>query len=316
MTTCTAWSDDVLEEISCLGDGGAAAVHKAKSKHTGKIVVRKTINTREGQMKQLLREFSIISSIEHINIILFHGAYMSSSHEVKIILEFCEGGSLQSVGTRIKELNAVVEEGIAGRLAEGVLQGLAYLNTKKIIHRDVKPSNILLSCKGIVKLDIPISCELENSFEAAIYMAPERIVGQIYTSRADVWSTGICLLELVQNRCPFPSDLPPIELLMHITTSDPPQLEDEPGRQWSDDMKDFIKQMLTFDALTRPTPKDMLAHPWVVDTMKQKCQMAQWIRKVWDWPRDNSSSSCADAPPSSDVHTESPQVSFDLPPQA
>ncbi|KAF7354315.1 STE/STE7 protein kinase [Mycena venus] len=299
MTTCTAaWSDDVLEEISCLSEGGA--VHKAKSKHTGTIVVRKTITTQEGQMKQLLREFSILSSIEHVNIILFHGAYMSSSHEVNIILEFCEGRSLEAIGMRIKELNAVVGEGIAGRLAEGVLQGLAYLNTKKIIHRDVKPSNILLS-----------------SVEAAFYMAPERIVGQKYSNRADVWlATGICLLELVQNRYPFPSDLPPIELLMHITASDPPQLEDEPGRQWSDDMKDFIKQMLTFDAPRRPKPNDMLAHPWVVDTMKQQDQMARWIRKVWDWPRDNSSSSRADAPPSLDAHTESSQMSSDSPPQA
>ncbi|KAF7354311.1 MAP kinase kinase MKK2/SSP33 [Mycena venus] len=298
MTTCTAWSDDVLEEISCLGDGGAAAVHKVKSKHTRKIMVRKTITTQEGQMEQLLRELSIISSVEHINITLFHGAYMSSSHEVKIVLEFCEGGSLEAIGT------------------QGVLQGLAYLNTKKIIHRDVKPSNILLSREGIVKLGIPILCARANPFVAP-YAAPEQILGHKHTNGTDVWSTGICLLELVQNRYPFPSDLPPVELLMYIAMNDvPPQLEDEPGRQWSDDMKDFIKQMLTFDALTRPTPKDMLAHPWVVDTMKQQCQMTRWIRKVWDWPRDNSSSSRADVPPSSDVHTEYPQVRFDSPPQA
>lgn len=74
-----------------------------------------------------------------------------------------------------------------------------------------------------------------------------------------MWSTGITLLELVQNRFPFPNDLPPIELMVFITQNEvllitsllaianhgmiqPPRLEDEPGVEWSDDMKDFIKQ--------------------------------------------------------------------------
>ncbi|KAJ7887437.1 kinase-like domain-containing protein [Mycena leptocephala] len=291
-----SWDDDVLEEISRLGEG--STVHKVKDKRTGKIMARKTITPpppHEVQMKQLLRQLSIMSSIEHMNIVSFYGTYISSPCEVKALLEFCEGGSLEAVGKRIKELNARVGENIAARLAEGVFQGLAYLDTKKIIHREIKPSNILLSREGIVKLcDIAISYELvasygnTDTFAGTIpcYMAPERICGQRYTIRSDVWSTGICLLELVQNRSPFPDVLPPIELMMVITAGDPPQLEDEPGLQWSDEMKDFIKQTLTVDSLTRPTPKEMLAHPWVINNMKQQSQMARWIRKVWGWPRD------------------------------
>ncbi|KAJ7442195.1 hypothetical protein B0H11DRAFT_2251633 [Mycena galericulata] len=129
-----------------------------------------------------------------------------------------------------------------------VLQGLAYLHTKCTIHRDIKRSNILLSRTGVVKL-----CDFGVS-----NMAPERICGAQYTIQSDVWSTGISLLELVQNRFPFPSDLPPIELMMYITQGEPPRLEDEPG--------DFIKRTLTIDAPTRPTPKDMFAPPWVVNT--------------------------------------------------
>ncbi|KAJ6500079.1 STE/STE7 protein kinase [Mycena vitilis] len=288
----TSWGDDVLEELSRLGEGAGGAVHKVKDKRTGKIMARKTITTREAPMHQLLRELTISSSTEHINIILFHGAYMSpSTSEVKILMEFCEGGSLEAVGKRIKERNAVVGEKIAGRLAEGVLQGLAYLHTKKTIHRDIKPSNILLSREGIVKLcDFGVSGELIKSEAGtftgtSFYMAPERISGQKYTIRSDVWSTGISLLELVQNRFPFPNDLSVIELMMYITANEPPRLDDEPGLTWTDDMKDFIKQTLTVDALARPTPKDMLAHPWVVNAMKQEVHMARWIRQVWGWPK-------------------------------
>jgi mitogen-activated protein kinase kinase len=123
------WSDDSFEELSRLGEGAGGAVHKVKAKRSGKIMARKTITTREAPMKQLLRELSIISSTEHVNIILFYGAYMSpSSSEVKILMEFCEGGSLEAVGKRIKDRSAVVGEKIAGRLAEGVRIPILWLH--------------------------------------------------------------------------------------------------------------------------------------------------------------------------------------------
>jgi len=229
--------------------------------------------------------------------------YMSpSSSEVKILMEYCEGHSLDAVGRQMKEHGAVVGEKIYGRLAEGILQGLNYLHSKKTIHRDIKPQNVLLSREGVVKLcDFGVSGELVNSYAGtftgtSIYMAPERISGADYTIRSDVWSTGITLLELVQNRNPFPSDLPPIELMMYITSGDPPRLEDENGRYWSDEMKDFIRQTLNVDAQVRSTPKDMLQHVWITTVMRQEVHMARWIRTVWGWPkprrsRDDSTSS-------------------------
>jgi mitogen-activated protein kinase kinase len=84
-------------------------------------MARKTITTREMPMKQLDRELSFMSSTSHTNIIKFYAAYISpSSSEIKLLMEFGEGGSLEAVGKRIREKGWRVGEKVAGRLAEGV----------------------------------------------------------------------------------------------------------------------------------------------------------------------------------------------------
>ena len=175
------WSDEVIEEMQRLGEGAGGAVHKVKDKRSGRIIARKTITTRQAP-RQLLREVHIMTTTQHTNIIRFYGAYISpSTSEVKILMEYCEGGSLEAIGKRLRDHGAVVGEKIAGRLAEGVslrirvhtlpilsyfqiLQGLAYLHRNKTIHRDIKPSNILLTNQGIVRLcDFGVSGELVDS---------------------------------------------------------------------------------------------------------------------------------------------------------
>lgn len=115
------WSDDMLEDVGRLGEGAGGAVYKVRDRRTNVVMARKTITTHEAPMKQLLREIKITSSTEHINIVHFYGAYISpSSSEVKVLMEYCEGGSLESVGKRMREIGARVGEKVAGRLAEGV----------------------------------------------------------------------------------------------------------------------------------------------------------------------------------------------------
>lgn len=117
----TEWSDEFFDEVTRLGEGAGGAVHEVKDRRTGKLLARKTITTREAPMKQVVRELALITTIKHTNIIRFYGAYMSpSSSEVKVVMEICQGKSLEAVGKRIKERGARVGEKVAGRLAEGV----------------------------------------------------------------------------------------------------------------------------------------------------------------------------------------------------
>ena len=118
-------SDDVFEELSHLGEGAGGGVHKVRNKRTGMIMARKTITTLEAPRRQLERELSIAATANHPNIIKWYGVYMSpSSSEIKILMEYCEGRSLDAVGRQMKELGAVVGEKIYGRLAEGVRQSI------------------------------------------------------------------------------------------------------------------------------------------------------------------------------------------------
>ena len=187
----------------------------------------------------------------------YYGAFADpATATISIAMEFCEGGSLDSIYKEVKRLGGRTGEKVLGKIAEGVLQGLTYLHSKKIIHRDIKPSNILLCRNGDVKLcDFGVSGEFGTRGDASTfigtsyYMAPERITGQSYTITSDVWSTGITLLEVAQHRFPFPADgtemqprATPLDLLTYIVKHPTPKLKDEPKASivWSDNFKYFI----------------------------------------------------------------------------
>ena len=173
-------------------------------------------------------------------------------------MEFCEGGSLDSVYKECERLGGRAGEKVIGKVAEGVLRGLHYLNSLHIMHRDIKPSNILLCRDGQVKLcDFGVSGEFGTKGDAntfigtSAYMAPERITGQRYKINSDVWSLGVTILEAAKHRFPFPADadereIQPkaalIDLLSYIVRQPPPVLRDgpEPTLKWSDEMKSFV----------------------------------------------------------------------------
>lgn len=223
--------------------------------------------------KQIVRELNFNKDCASEHICRYYGAFMDkSTGTISIAMEFCEGGSLDSIYKEVKKLGGRTGEKVLGKVAEGVLNGLTYLHSRKIIHRgmfhvlwyvtaanpaDIKPSNILLCRDGQVKLcDFGVSGEFGTKGDAntfigtSYYMAPERITGQSYTITSDVWSLGVSLLEVAQHRFPFPADgteMQPraglIDLLTYIVRQPIPRLKDEPenGIRWSENFKYFIE---------------------------------------------------------------------------
>lgn len=258
-----------IEELGNLGEGAGGAVTRARLKGGKTVFALKIITTNPDPdvKRQIVRELGFNKECASDHICRYYGAFVDpSTATISIAMEYCEGGSLDSIYKEVKRLGGRTGEKVLGKIAEGVLRGLTYLHTRRIIHRDIKPSNILLCRDGAVKLcDFGVSGDFGTKGEAntfigtSYYMAPERITGQAYTITSDVWSTGVTLLEVAQHRFPFPADgteAQPkaglIDLLTYIVQQPVPRLKDEPDMNvyWSDNFKYFIEARYVHAART------------------------------------------------------------------
>merc|ERR1712002_1280183 len=122
-------------------------------------------------------------------------------------MEHMDGGSLDQ---SLKKAGKIPEE-ILGKITQAVIKGLAYLRENhQIMHRDVKPSNILVNSRGEIKLcDFGVSGQLIDSMANSFvgtrsYMSPERLQGSQYSVASDLWSLGLSLLEMALGRYPIP----------------------------------------------------------------------------------------------------------------
>ncbi|XP_044078718.1 dual specificity mitogen-activated protein kinase kinase 5 isoform X4 [Siniperca chuatsi] len=186
-----------------LGHGNGGTVYKAYHLLGKRVLAVKVIPldiTVELQ-KQIMSELEILYKCDSPYIITFFSAFFVENR-ISICTEFMDGGSL--------DVYKRIPEHVLGRIALAVVKGLTYLWSLKILHRDVKPSNMLVNTRGQVKLcDFGVSTQLVNSIAKTYvgtnaYMAPERISGEQYGIHADVWSVGISFMELALGMFPYP----------------------------------------------------------------------------------------------------------------
>ncbi|XP_032906539.1 dual specificity mitogen-activated protein kinase kinase 1 [Amblyraja radiata] len=210
--------DDDFEKISELGAGNGGVVFKVSHKPSGLIMARKLIHLeiKPAIRNQIIRELQVLHECNSPYIVGFYGAFYSDG-EISICMEHMDGGSLDQV---LKKAGRITEE-VLGKVSIAVNKGLAYLREKhKIMHRDVKPSNILVNSRGEIKLcDFGVSGQLIDSMANSFvgtrsYMSPERLQGTHYSVQSDIWSMGLSLVEMAIGRYPIPP--PDAKELGHI----------------------------------------------------------------------------------------------------
>uniref|UniRef100_A0A671S3N7 non-specific serine/threonine protein kinase n=1 Tax=Sinocyclocheilus anshuiensis TaxID=1608454 RepID=A0A671S3N7_9TELE len=226
--------NDIWEIIGELGDGAFGKVYKAQNKETGALAAAKVIETKsEEELEDYMVEIDILASCNHQYIVKLLDAFFYDNN-LSIMIEFCPGGAVDAT---MLELDRGLEEPQIRVICKQMLEALQYLHSMKIIHRDLKAGNILLTLDGDIKLaDFGVSAkntktlQRRDSFIGTPYwMAPEVVMCETmkdapYDYKADIWSLGITLIELAQIEPPH-HELNPMRVLLKIAKSEPPTLE-------------------------------------------------------------------------------------------
>ncbi|XP_003384504.1 PREDICTED: dual specificity mitogen-activated protein kinase kinase 6-like [Amphimedon queenslandica] len=277
---------DVEEE---LGRGQYGQVNRMKHKPTGKIMAVKRIRATPDQAenKRLLMDYNVaMRSIDCPFTITFYGALFREG-DVWICMELMDKSLDKLYQLVYKKLNEKIPEVIVGKMADSTLKALTYLHDElQVMHRDVKPSNILINKKGEIKLcDFGIAGELVNSLAKTDigcrpYLAPERIYGgqHKYDHRSDVWSLGITLCELATGEFPYPPYRNLFEQIKLVVEGAPPQLPDD--GTFSEDFRDFVSKCLTKERDERPRYEVLNGHKFIKTIESSDVNIAEWYEGV------------------------------------
>ena len=283
---------DDLESLCVLGRGAYGVVEKAKHTKTGTILAVKRIPATQDEIetKRLLMDLNILFSSYCPYIVHFYGA-MFREGDVMICMEVMDI-SLDKFYITAKNAGKSIPEEILGKIAFSVISALDYLHKHlSVIHRDVKPSNMLINRKGNVKMcDFGISGYLIDSFAKTVdvgckgYMAPERIDTKAdrahYDTRSDIWSFGISMIEITTGVFPYESWPSIFEQQKQIVFEEPPRLP-ETG-SFSNNYRDFVTQTLQKRVEDRPKPNQLLGHAFLQEHSKAQTDVASFVVDVLD----------------------------------
>uniref|UniRef100_A0A4W3GIX4 STE20-like kinase a n=1 Tax=Callorhinchus milii TaxID=7868 RepID=A0A4W3GIX4_CALMI len=269
--------EETWDIIGELGDGAFGKVYKAQNKQTGILAAAKVIETKsEEELEDYIVEIDILASCDHHNIVKLLDAFYYDN-KLWILIEFCGGGAVDAV---MLELERALTEPQIRVICRQTLEALIYLHDNKVIHRDLKAGNILLTLDGDVKLaDFGVSAkntrtvQRRDSFIGTPYwMAPEVVMCETskdrpYDYKADIWSLGITMIEMAQMEPPH-HELNPMRVLLKIAKAEPPSLA-QPSR-WSHEFSDFLRKSLEKNTEVRWSAQQLLQHPFVVNVTGSK----------------------------------------------
>eukprot|EP01122_Echinamoeba_exundans_P012765 TRINITY_DN5421_c0_g1_i1.p1 TRINITY_DN5421_c0_g1~~TRINITY_DN5421_c0_g1_i1.p1 ORF type:complete len:1244 (+),score=206.12 TRINITY_DN5421_c0_g1_i1:107-3838(+) len=250
--------------IERLGKGQFGEVWRVHHKKTNRVLaVKKVTITQDGHMADLAREINVMKKCASPYIVRYYGNYLKGN-VMWIVMEYCAYGSVNDV---MNMTNRTLTEDQIASIAQHVLQGLAYMEANRKIHRDIKPHNILLNTKGEAKLaDFGISRDMEAAelrktvIGTPYYLAPEVINETGYDGRADIWALGISCIEMAEKDPPY-ADVHPMRVLFLVANNPAPKLTHP--ELWSAEFNDFVTKCLEVDRDRRPRAAQLLLHPFV-----------------------------------------------------
>jgi cyclin-dependent kinase len=272
-------------------------VHKAKDKSTGEIVALKKIRldeAEEGIPSTAIREISLLKELQHPNIVRLYDV-VHTERKMTLVFEFLD----LDLKKYLDQCEGGLDVEHARDFLRQLLSGIAFCHSKKVLHRDLKPQNLLINREGELKLadfglarafGIPVR-SFTHEVVTLWYRAPDVLLGSNrYSTPVDVWSIGCIFAEMVNGRPLFPGTKPEsqLDLIFHsLGTPDTdvfPSIKDLPlwgSRRWNvypapEDLSglaptlgpvglDLLTRMLQYDPAQRISAADALEHPFFAD---------------------------------------------------
>ncbi|XP_019673837.1 cyclin-dependent kinase 3 isoform X1 [Felis catus] len=284
---------DVFQKVEKIGEGTYGVVYKAKNKETGQLVALKKIRLdleTEGVPSTAIREISLLKELKHPNIVRLLDV-VHSEKKLYLVFEFLSQDLKKYMdSTPASELPLHLVKSYLFQL----LQGVSFCHSHRVIHRDLKPQNLLISELGAIKLadfglarafGVPLRT-YTHEVVTLWYRAPEILLGsKFYSTAVDVWSIGCIFAEMVTRRALFPGDSEIDQLFRIFRTLGTPseaiwpgvtQLPDYKGSfpKWTrkgleeivpglePEGKDLLMRLLQYDPSQRISAKAALAHPY------------------------------------------------------
>ncbi|KAB2003160.1 hypothetical protein E1A91_D11G115000v1 [Gossypium mustelinum] len=258
-----------------IGSGSFAVVWRSRHRQHGLEVAVKEIDKKLLSSKvseSLLKEISILSTINHPNIIQLFEA-IETEDRIFLVLEYCDGGDLAAY---IQRYGKVSEE-VARHLMRQLAAGLQVLQEKHLIHRDLKPQNLLLTKGSTPQLKIgdfgfARSLTPENLADtlcgSPLYMAPEIIQNKKYDAKADLWSVGAILFQLVTGKPPFDGNNQ-LQLFQNILRSTELQFPEGALEKLHPDCVNLCRSLLRHDPVERLTFREFFDHKFLGERSKK-----------------------------------------------
>ena len=249
-----------------IGRGAFGKVNIGLNILTGRIVAIKSFNknnlSNEKAKKKILYETNLMRGLYHPAVTKILETFETDKYML-IIMEYISGGNLQNF---VKKRRKLCEK-TAKILFRQLIQGIKYIHSKGIVHRDIKLENILLDLNNIVKIcDFGVGKITEKGHKlldqcgTPVYMAPEIIKGEGYEGfPVDIWSAGVALYIMLSGNIPFNRDK------THDLQSAIINLPFKKIDDISDNANDLLKNILEKDPTKRFTPDQILEHPWMLE---------------------------------------------------
>lgn len=230
---------------------------------------------------RLQREIDLLKKLKHPNIVEFIDSFTDVGNNVYVVTEYCNYGSLEQYIGGKKYPGILLNEEEIKSLIIQLKEGLKFLLANNILHRDLKPQNILLHKEGDVLLvkiadfgfakyfeSLEEDTMMETLCGTPLYLAPEIIKDKRYTIYSDLWSIGVIIYQLFFHTTPFKQPKNILELLrnldiMKITFNNKDNNKNK--NLISNDAKDLLTNLLSIDPTKRITWGNFFEHPWFTE---------------------------------------------------